>query len=175
MALTYNNSSSGSYNGSNSYVAGINIAVTQTQAITSLTSSNTAVIQLVSTTYAQDLKKELQQQFTMIQRDNTILANNYIHITQPEYYISSYLKLIIDVPSSNIFLPVLATDGITINIINNSSNIVSVYSQNNELIYSSLYIVKEGSTTFDLNSSNMAVLTNIKNTNNIFSWVLLLY
>ena len=100
------------------------------------------------------------------------LANNYTHIIDPVYYISTYKNIIVDV-SSVIFLPKTQNDGHTINIANNSGSLITINSQNDELIYSSFYINPAGSTNFLLEQSKMAKLINI-NKNNLFSWVLLL-
>lgn len=105
--------------------------------------------------------------------ENTVsLSNNYIHITDPIYYISTYTNIIIDA-TSIIYLPQTPSDGTSINIANNSGTSISINTQNNELIYSSFYINPNGSTNFILETSKMAKLINV-NKNNLFSWVLLL-
>ena len=100
------------------------------------------------------------------------LSNNYIHVTDPIYYISTYLNIIID-NNSIIYLPQTTNDGKTIHIINNSGTSISISSQNNELIYSGFYINPNGSTNFILETSKIANLINIQK-NNLSSWVLLL-
>ena len=104
--------------------------------------------------------------------NNFSLSNNYIHITDPIYYISTHTNIIIDA-TSIIYLPQTSGDGTSINIANNSGSSITINSQNNELIYSSFYINPNGSTGFVLETSKLAKLINV-NKNNLFSWVLLL-
>ena len=99
-------------------------------------------------------------------------SNNFFHINQPMYYISTYKNIIID-GGSIIYLPLLLTDGISINIINNSGSSITIHSQNNQLIHSGFYIKPGGSDSFVLDTYKIAKLINIHK-NNIFSWVLLL-
>jgi hypothetical protein len=110
--------------------------------------------------------------------NNTTTNNNsnipYIHITStPTYYVLlDSPNIIIDV-NTIIYLPELISDGITINIVNNSGTSLSINSQISQLIYSSMYIKKGGSTNFYLDSFKFARLINVHK-NNVFAWILLM-
>ena len=134
------------------------------------TSISTAVNVVTSQISALDLR--LSTNITNIE-NKVSLANNYIHITDPIYYISTYTNIIIDAISI-VYLPQIMTDGIPINIANNSGSSIEIYSQNNELIYSSFHINPTGATSFVLDKFKIAKLINIINKNNLLSWVLLL-
>ena len=99
-------------------------------------------------------------------------ANDFVHVDEPVYYISEYQNIIID-GGSMIYLPILTSDGISINIVNNSGTSITINSQDNQLIHSGFYIKPGGSSSFVLDAYKIAKLINIHK-NNIFSWVLLL-
>jgi len=110
--------------------------------------------------------------------NNTTTNNNsnipFIHITStPIYYILlDSPNIIIDV-NTIIYLPELISDGVTINIVNNSGISLSINSQISQLIYSSMYIKQGGSTNFYLDPFKFARLINVHK-NNVYAWILLM-
>ena len=102
-----------------------------------------------------------------------INTNSYII---PSDNISQYFEItyVAQVPTT-IFLPIINeyNEDININIINNSSGIVIIQTQNNELLYNSSYLPKNGATHTNLTPNKFCkVIINKKN--NLFSFILLL-
>ena len=100
-------------------------------------------------------------------------SNTY---TIPSDNILQYFELtyIAQVPTT-IFLPIINeyNEDININIINNSSGIVTVKTQNNELLFNSLYIPKDGSTNTNLIPNKFCKFI-INKKNKIFSFILII-
>lgn len=101
----------------------------------------------------QNINKIINSKNTVVNTNNRI---EYI-ITDNDYYISfdefkiynmtiynSFDFIIIN--AKNIYLPIISLlyTGITLKIINNTGNILNIYSQNNDIIYSNLYTSKIG-------------------------------
>lgn len=113
----------------------------------------------------------------------TIINNNKVLIkvdTSSNYYINITLNdfnKIYDflvVNSKDIYLPIINNNlfiGFTMKILNVSGHTINIYSQDNQLIYSMLYLPKQGSITIVQNSNSLFMFCVIKKSN-LFSWIM---
>ena len=99
------------------------------------------------------------------------LPSEYIHINALTYYIIGPQYNIIADIQSVIYLPVSNKEATVIHILNNSGELITVNSQNDELIYSTMYIQSNGATSFYLEPFQCAKFINIFN-NGTYSWIL---
>ena len=64
--------------------------------------------------------------------------------------------------------------GFTIRILNATGNTVNLYTQENQLMYSNLYIPKQGSINILLKQNSLSTFCVIKNKNtDLFSWIMI--
>jgi len=108
---------------------------------------------------------------------NAINNVKYIHITENNlnasnsYYILNNSNIVVEVVC-NIYLPISLIEGKIINIINLSSSYININTQDNELMYSSLYLNPAGSSTFQSPQNKLLKFFNVKS-KNLFSWVII--
>jgi hypothetical protein len=104
------------------------------------------------------------------------ITTNPYNITISSNEVSSYSSItyIAQVPTI-IFLPIMNEyiEKVNINIINNSDGLVTINTQNGELMYNSSYLPPNGSNTLNLTQNKFCKLILNKKQNNI-SYILLL-
>jgi hypothetical protein len=97
--------------------------------------------------------------------------NNYnINVTSTDYT-QIYEYFIVN--CKDIYLPIVDNDlliGFTIKILNATSKLLNIYSQNNQLIYNNFYLPKGGSNIL-LQTNSQFVFCVIKK-NTFFSWIM---
>lgn len=143
--------------------------------------ANSDNLQIANTQYvtnvSNDLKLIILNKFTEAMSSVNIVKYEHINInnvliTQPySYYILNIYNIIVDI-KCDVYLPISINEGNIINIINNSSLYINVYTQNDELMYSSLYLDPDGSLIFQLPTNKLLKFYNIKS-ENLFSWIII--
>lgn len=97
--------------------------------------------------------------------------NYYLNVTLNDF--NKIYELFV-VNCKSIYLPIVNNNlfiGFTIKIINSTGSILNIYSQDNQLIYSNLYLPKQGSTNTIQNPNSLFVFCAIKK-NDLFSWIM---
>jgi len=98
----------------------------------------------------------------------------YINMNQLCVCVNNNVKIDFMVIKANaIYLPIINSDiqGNTLKIINNTGNILNIYTQNNQLIFSQIYTSRQGNNNVMMNNKSMASFFSI-NSNDTFSWIM---
>jgi len=98
-------------------------------------------------------------------------SNYYLNIT-PNDFNKTYELFVVN--SIGMYLPLIDNNffiGFTVKIVNATGNVLNIYSQGNQLIYSNLYLPKQGSTNTIENPNSLFVFCAIKR-GDLFSWIM---
>lgn len=99
-------------------------------------------------------------------------SNNYYLNVPPNDFNKIYEIFVLN--SKDIYLPIVDNNlfiGFTIKLVNATGKTLNAYSQNNQLIYSNLYLPKQGNTSMTLNPNSLFVFCAIKK-GDLFSWIM---
>jgi molecular chaperone GrpE (heat shock protein) len=139
-----------------------------------------------------DLNKELsgqiQNTINYVQTTNTnlnkVLSNeiqgtinyiNFYHLAQQAYTIVEKINIIVEVDTV-ITLPLKIYTGSVVTIVNRSNSFITINTQNNEMMYNSLYLPPEGDTTIEVANNTTSYFTFImNNTTSVISWSVNIY
>lgn len=140
---------------------------------------NSDNLQIANTEYVKNetsvLKNLISNKFE--EAINAINTVKYIHVTENDlnasisYYILNNSNIVVDVVC-DIYLPISLIEGKIINIVNNSGSYININTQNNEIMYSSLYLSPTGSMIFQSPPYKLLKFFNIES-KNLFSWIIL--
>ena len=101
-------------------------------------------------------------------------SNYYINVTLNDLT-KTYDFLVVN--SKDMYLPIVNNNlfiGFTIRILNATGNTVNLYTHENQLMYSNLYIPKQGSINILLKQNSLSTFCVIKNKNtDLFSWIMI--
>lgn len=109
--------------------------------------------------------KELVKVDTTSDYNITVTLNDFNKIY--DFFVINCKDIYLPMVNNNLFI------GFTLKILNASNKLLNIYSQDNQLIYSNLYLPK-GGTNIMLKKNSLSTFCVIKNKNDdLFSWIMI--